>query len=239
MPAVPGEIATIRRYALYFAPSEATTLHRLGNQWLGRGAAANTRSTPRLPPDISPSEWLKSTEAAAGYGFHATLKPPFRLAKGATLQDLHQAVSSFAARRTGFTAPHLVLGTLGHFLALILSEESESFSDFAADCVRNFDHFRAPASESEIQKRMNDSLTQREREHLLRWGYPYVLDTWKFHMTLTCSLAEGPLDVFGRHLRSRFAEVCVEPLAVESLCLFEQSAVGMPFRLIERFALAL
>jgi putative phosphonate metabolism protein len=231
--------APIQRYALYFSPSEATPLARLGNEWLGRDAATDVRSIPELPNEINQPQWSKSTEAPARYGFHATLKPPFKLAEGATLQDLRQAIRTFAARKEAFPVPHLVVGTLGHFLALILSENSELFSNFASDCVRDFDRFRSPASESETQKRMHDSLMQREREHLLRWGYPYVLDTWKFHMTLTCSLAEGPLQLFRRHLDHRFAEVCVEPLHIDSICLYEEPGAGMPFRLLERFGLGL
>jgi hypothetical protein len=229
--------ASVARYALYFSPPEATPLAWLGDQWLGRGAAANTRTIPELPHNISPLEWSSATEVAAGYGFHATLKPPFRLTEGARLAGLQQAVRSFAASKAGFMAPHLLLGTLGHFLALVLSENSEVFSDFAADCVRDFDHFRAPPSEAEIKMRTHDSLTPREHEHLLRWGYPYVFDRWKFHMTLTCSLAENALQLFRGHLSRRFAEVCVEPLAVDSICLFEQPAAGEPFRLLERFQL--
>jgi hypothetical protein len=233
----PAVVDSAPRYALYFSPSETTPLARLGDQWLGRGAAANTRSIPELPHNISPLEWSSATEAAAGYGFHATLKPPFRLAEGATSMGLQEAVRSFAASRTGFAAPHLVLGTLGHFLALVLSKNSEVFSGFAAECVRDFDQFRAPAGELEIKMRMRDSLSPREHEHLLRWGYPYVLDRWKFHMTLTCSLSEGALQVFRVHLSRRFAEVCVQPLVVDSVCLVEQPAAGAPFRLLERFRL--
>ena len=134
-------------------------------------------------------------------------------------------------------APHLVLGPLGHFLALVLSESSEVLSNFAADCVREFDSFRAPAGEAEIKKRMRDSLSPREQEHLFRWGYPYVLDTWKFHMTLTCSLPGDALELFRTHLSERFADVCVAPLQVDAISLFEQPAAGAPFRLLDRYRL--
>jgi putative phosphonate metabolism protein len=227
----------VPRYALYFSPPEGSPLARLGEEWLGRGPAMNARSIPDLPHSISSLEWSSVTEAAAFYGFHATLKPPFRLVEGASLSGLQQALLTFAANKSSFAAPHLLLGTLGHFLALILSEPSKSFADFAADCVREFDLFRAPAAETEIKKRMHDSLSPREQEHLFRWGYPYVLDTWKFHMTLTCSLQEDALQVFRAHLSERFAEACVPPLQVDSICLFEQPAAGAPFRLLNRFRL--
>ena len=227
--------ASPHRYAIYFSPTEGTSLLRLGNEWLGRDPATGTSFVPTLPDKITESEWSRVTETAARYGFHATLKPPFQLAEGVALPELREALTAFVERQSVILAPPLMVGTVGHFLALILSEESVVFSNFAADCVREFDRFRAPASESEIAKRLHDSLTQREREHLLRWGYPYVLDTWKFHMTLTCSLDQNSLEIFRKHLRLRFAEICKEPLQIDAISLFEEPEPGKPFRLLERF----
>jgi putative phosphonate metabolism protein len=222
------------RYAIYFSPAEDTPLLRLGNEWLGRDPATDTSLTPNLPDEIAESEWSRVTETAARYGFHATLKPPFQLADGVTLSDLRQALMAFVERQSAIVVPPLTVGIVGSFLALTLSQESSVFSDLAADCVREFDLFRAPASELEITKRMHGSLTERERENLLRWGYPYVLDTWKFHMTLTCSLEKNSLELFRKHLSLRFAEVCKASLRIDAISLFEEPGLGMPFRMLER-----
>jgi putative phosphonate metabolism protein len=227
------------RYALYFSPGEDTSLAQLGGNWLGRDTTTDKSALPQLPEEIISSEWFRVTESARRYGFHATLKPPFKLAEGTSVNDLRLALRSFATRKVSFLAPHLIVGRVGHFLALILSESSRALCDLADDCVRDFDHFRAPATDAEMNRRTQDSMTARELENLLRWGYPYVFDTWKFHMTLTCSLESDLLAVFHRHLQERFREGCNHPLRIDSICLYEEPAAGMPFRLLERFAFGL
>lgn len=226
------------RYAIYFSPAADTPLLRLGNEWLGRDPATNAVLTPELPTAFDESEWKRVTGTAAKYGFHATLKPPFRLADETTLLELRQEMKSFADAEKPFYAPPLTVSTLGRFLALVLSENSPAFTALAAKCVADFDHFRKPETEAERAKRMHDSLTQEERENLIRWGYPYVVDTWKFHMTLTCSLEQEPLTRFRAHLETRFAQVCMNPLDVDAISLFEETGSGTPFRLVERFGFA-
>ncbi|WP_223252672.1 DUF1045 domain-containing protein [Paracoccus mutanolyticus] len=68
-----------RRYAIYHLPEGA--LGRMGTAWLGwdprRGSPAARPVVRALPGD---AEAL--TRAPRPYGFHATLKAPFRLAAG-------------------------------------------------------------------------------------------------------------------------------------------------------------
>jgi putative phosphonate metabolism protein len=226
------------RYAIYFSPAADTPLLRLGNEWLGRDPATNAVLTPENSAPLERSEWLRVTETAAKYGFHATLKPPFRLADESMLPELRQEMKRFADAEKSFYAPHLRVSTLGRFLALVLSESSPAFAVLAAKCVVDFDRFRGPETEVERAKRMHDSLAQAEQENLIRWGYPYVMDTWKFHMTLTCSLEQKPLARFRAHLESRFAPVCTSPIEVDAISLFEENGPGTPFRLVERFGFA-
>jgi len=228
----------IPRYAIYFSPAANTPLLCLGNEWLGRDPATSAVLTPELPATLDESEWKRVTGTAAKYGFHATLKPPFRLADEVTLLELQQEMKRFAYSESPFHAPHLTVGTLGRFLALVLSESSLAFAALAAKCVADFNRFRKPESEVERARRIHDSLTSAERENLIRWGYPYVMDTWKFHMTLTCSLEQEPLRGFQAHLETRFAEVCMNPLEVDAISLFEETGPGNPFRLVERFGFA-
>ncbi len=207
----------MKRYAVYFAPDEASALHSLGSEWLGRDARTDELTTPSLPESISVESWRTRTEAARRYGFHATL---------------------FAAQRTSFNLPPLCLGTLGRFLALILSGPSMELLRLAADCVRDLDQFRAPPDPEDVARRMGASLNAAEQQNLIRWGYPYVLDTWKFHMTLTSSLSPDDLTVFRQHLAERFDSVCRAPVLCESICLFEEPEPNAPLLLTDRFPLA-
>jgi putative phosphonate metabolism protein len=222
------------RYGIYYSPRRECPLFSLGSLWLGRDAASGQGLDPGLSNGLGRDEWMRSTASPRRYGFHATLKPPFRLADGTTFDDLRSAVRSLAANTPSFEAPPLQVDKLGHFLALTLSEPSQDFSRFADACVTEFDRFRAPATEQERALRLHDSLTPREREHVHRWGYPYVFDTWKFHMSLTGSLPTESLLHLERILSRRFASVCGCPFVVDSVCIFHEMSPGTPFHLIER-----
>ncbi len=225
------------RYGIYFSPGPATPLHRLGSQWLGRDAVTGQALDPQLPAELPHENWLRATESPRRYGFHATLKPPFRLAEGASFEDLQTALHEFAAQHEAFQAPMLAVGKLGRFLALILAEPSSQFSQLAAASVGAFEKFRAPATEKELEQRLRDSLSPRERQHVMRWGYPYVFDAWRFHMSLTGSLAPDALPPLEEHLRQRFASFVCEPLLVDSVCLFYEPSPGAPFRVVDRATL--
>lgn len=226
------------RYAIYFSPRPGTALHERGSRWLGRDAVDGRALAPPIwNGDPLGESWEAATESPRRYGFHATLKPPFRLAEGVTCERLLTAVATFAGRLRSFVAPPLQVSRLGRFLALTLSESSPEFSQLAADCVSEFDALRAPATQAEIRSRLHGSMTETERAHLHRWGYPYVFDTWRFHMSLTGSLPGEMLDPFARHLAAEFAGVCGEPVPVDSISVFHEPAPGQPLRVIAQLDL--
>jgi len=225
------------RFGIYFCPNPSAPLYGQGSQWLGRDAVTGAPIEPNLPEQIRHEDWLRVTDSPRRYGFHATLKPPFRLADNATFEDLHATLSEFAYNHTAFYAPPLAVGALGRFLALILSAPSEGFSSLAADSVSAFDRFRARATEEETNQRMRGSLSPSERAHVLQWGYPYVFDTWKFHMSLTSSMHTKSLSLFEPYLRSRFAFACEQPMLVDSVCIFHEPFPGAAFRLLDRVRL--
>lgn len=225
------------RYGIYFAPGPGTLLHELGSRWLGRDAITGESLDPALSNGVSSDLWREATESPRRYGFHATLKPPFRLAEGCRLEDLQAAVHEFAATHDRFDRPPLVVDTLGRFLALILAQPSEPFVRLASDCVSEFDRFRAQPTEEELEQRLHDRLSPREREHVLRWGYPYVFDTWKFHMSLTGSLSADRLPPLEEHLRARFSAVSRQASPVDSICIFHEPFPGAPFRVVDRASL--
>ncbi len=225
------------RYGIYFAPAPGALLHELGSRWLGRDAITGESLDPELRANLTHDFWCHATLSPRRYGFHATLKPPFRLAESACFEDLQSALHKFAAAHSAFIAPPLAVNGLGRFLALTLMEPCEQFANLAADCVSEFDRFRAPATEEELAQRLHDKLSLREREHVLRWGYPYVFDTWKFHMSLTGSLPAHHLPPLEQHLSERFCAVSRQPLPVDAICIFHEPHPGAPFRIVERATL--
>lgn len=205
------------RYALYFLPEPDSALMRLGPNWLAA-----------LPAEL--------TAEARVYGFHATLKAPFRLAEGCDEGQLQDACAEFARRHAAIVEPPPTLCLLNGFFALRPSRPSQPIDDLAAACVRDFDRFRAPLNPAELAKRLKSPLSPRHRHYLEQWGYPYVFEEYRFHMTLTCRLGPDQQDRVAALLEPLTAQACAENLEIRSLCLVRQRPGG-DFTLVERFAL--
>ncbi len=222
----------VMRVALYWAPRLDDGLHRLGSSWLGRDAETGAKlPQPALPGfDIA-----EITADARGYGLHATLKPPFRLAT--SWHALREDAMSLAARTRPFALPPLVLAEHHGFLALLESQASPALQAFCDDCVAALDAHRAPPTEAEIARRRPDRMTERQRALLARWGYHYVFEEWWFHVTLSRRLTEAERAVVQPALAAHLGEAPALPRRVTELCLFTQAASGAPFLVAERLPL--
>jgi putative phosphonate metabolism protein len=225
------------RYAIYFAPPDESPLHAFGTTCLGRDAATGeTRARPAID-GVSAERWCAMTSSPRGYGFHATLKPPFHLAGSRTRDELVRALERFAAARRVFEAPALCVDRIGTFVALVPQRHSAALSALADDCVRGFDDFRAPPSaEERARRRSSESLTPRQRALLDTWGYPYVMEEWRFHMTLATGLSRAEAEHLRLVLGRLAAPACAAPVRVDGVCLFEQPRRDAAFRLTGRFA---
>ncbi|CAG9182894.1 hypothetical protein LMG23992_04853 [Cupriavidus laharis] len=212
----------VHRYAIYLAPGEP--FRTFGSQWLGRDADTGAA----LPHPDRPQAWV---DAPAHYGLHATLKPPFRLAEGADALMLDAAARAFAKERAAFDAP-LVLRSLRGFLAWCLDENTAGARQthaLADACVQAFELFRAPASADEVARRKPDQLTAAQRQMLEAWGYPYVFDTFKFHITLTGMLAPADADAALGRLSADCRTLLEAPLRVDGISVFVQPKAGEDF----------
>ena len=225
----------VSRYAIYYAPAPDSRWWHFGSRWLGRDAACGRTRAQFQVPGIRAEDMRSLTEEPRRYGFHATLKPPFALAEGASPEDLYQSVETLVASRQPFALGRLTLQRLGGFLALMPEDEPLELATLAADCVEQLDLFRAPASPAELARRRQTGLSRRQEELLSRWGYPHVLDHWRFHMTLTGPVEGVKRQVLSAWLDTRLRELCHEYLVVDALCVFEQAAPQAPFRLARRF----
>ncbi len=127
------------------------------------------------------------------------------------------------------------LRRLGHFIALTPDAPSMELSLFAAECVAAFDRFRAPITEKDRQRRGASRLPPRHRALFERWGYPYVFDEFRFHMTLTGPLPEESQDAWmaglGRYVGGP------KTLVVDALTLVMQPSPEARFQVIGRYRL--
>lgn len=223
------------RYALYWAPPRDHPLWREGCAWLGRDPETGERIVPDLPDGMTEDRHAMLTAEPARYGWHGTLKPPFRLAGGESETGLDEAIRTFAASQAPFEVGRLVVRPLSGFLAVVPAERSALLDALAAACVSRFDAFRAPAEPGEVARRQRAGLTPAQQANLARWGYPYVMDEFRFHLTLTGRLAMDEAAPLGEVLAERFAGALAEPIRVAEVALYVEPAPGAPFILRRRY----
>jgi hypothetical protein len=226
------------RYAVYFTPSVGTDWHEAGSRWLGRYASSGQSvAQPRIE-GIAASTFAALTEDPRRYGWHATLKAPFRLAKGMDEDALAQSMRQLADTMTAFSLPTLRAGLIRNFLAVRPEGDLKKINAIARACTTALHQFVEPLTPSELQRRRNVGLTAEQDRLLMQWGYPWVLDQFQFHFSITSSLNQVDtemnqllLDAAKRHFET------LEKCRFEQLSLFVEPAPGENFLLVKNFPL--
>ena len=208
------------RFAIYYAPAREAALAQKAAAWLTR---------PGLEP---------LTVSARRYGFHATLKAPMALAEGTDRAQLEMALSAFARQqapvRMGEMGAHLIDDG---FLALTPVMQPRRLTDFAASVVVAFEPFRAPLEPAERTRRLTAKLTPRQIELVEEYGYPYVLEQFLLHMTLTDRLAAEEQPKLQAQAAAWFADELATPMMLDRLVLFHEAEPGAAFRRLDDFVL--
>lgn len=229
-----GRMEHFERYAIYYAP-KAGPLADFAAGWLGWDPAAGMA---RAHPVIAglPHTVDEITATPRKYGFHGTIKPPFRLADDSGRAGLEGDLTALAARLAPVVMDGLALHRLGGFLALTPTGDTGALARLAAKVVAGLDHHRAPAPPEEVARRRTSGLSPRQEAHLERWGYPYVMDEFRFHLTLTGRLSDDDSEAVRRALAPVLAPLLPRPFRLDELCLFGEDTDGM-FHLLHRYAL--
>ncbi len=219
------------RYAIYYTASKDSELTRLGSTWLGRDAFSGDEIGQPAVDEISAQRLADLTASPRRYGFHATMKAPFRLRPGATETTLVNRFEQFCEQTKPVLLPEgLAVNKLGHFLALTPARPTSALNDLAAHCVKAFDDLRQDLTSEDLERRQSSSLSKRQSSYLTRWGYPHVFDEFRFHMTLSVSLidaADGAL--LTDACRDYFVPVTNRPLRIDRLAIYVEPEPGAPF----------
>jgi hypothetical protein len=222
------------RYAIYVMADE--DFHHEASRWLGwdcrLGCALEHPSVDGLPDSIA-----ALTQTPRKYGFHGTIKPPFFLADGETQASLQEACATLMPTLPAAKVDELVVRPLGGFVAAVPESPSASLANLAANVVEKLDRFRAPPSSDELEKRRKAGLSPAQDANLLRWGYPYVMDEFRFHMTLSGKRPVPEAENLAVRLGEHFAPVLPKPFDITSLGLLGEDEAGR-FHLITSYALA-
>jgi hypothetical protein len=202
-----------------------------GASWLGWDVVHGREARQPDLPDLR-----DNTMTPRKYGFHGTLKPPFRLIDTRTIAELEQATSDLSASLAPAICDGLELKTLGRFLALTPRGGTEAVQRVAQACVRDLDGFRAPAEEPELARRRATGLSARQEALLLQWGYPYVMEEFRFHLTLTGRLPQAEIPVWVERAQ-RYLPDLPAPFILDQIALCGEREDGR-FEMLHRYTLA-
>jgi hypothetical protein len=219
------------RFAVYYAPRPGAFAD-CAAAWLGRDAATGQAlAQPRLPGIPDPAAL---TTDPRRYGFHGTLRAPFRLGDGVAPGQVADSLAALASRLAPVVCDSLRLEDLDGFLALTPTGCEAALLDLGARVVEETNPLRAALTPGEVARRRPATLSARQRALLDTWGYPFVMEEFRFHLTLTDRLAD-PAPAMAA-LAAHFAPVLPQPFVIEDLCLFGEDASGV-FHLLHRYAL--
>ena len=225
----------LNRFAVYYTPRPGA-LADFGAAWLGWDVASGRSvAHPRLAN--LPLPVAEITAAPHKYGFHGTIKPPFRVAEAQTLTTLQEALKTLCKDLRPVQAEGLNLSQLGRFLALTVRNPPKALLTLASRAVTELDPVRVPASANDVARRRRANLSPRQDALLIAWGYPYVLDEFHFHLTLTGQLTKEQIIAVQSTLEPILNGMPLTPFCLDALSLVGEDDDGR-FHEISRFALS-
>jgi hypothetical protein len=237
-PTSPPPPAVAYRYAAYFAPAPESVWGLAGACWLGRDAFSGETQAPPTITGLSAEQQHLLTAAPRHYGWHATLKAPFQLAANVDADELLARLRTLCTTMQPFVMPPLAVRRIDDFLALVPvgdAEQMAAINDVANHCVTGLHPLAQALSRGELDRRRQGGLTPEEDSHLLRWGYPYVFNRFRFHMTLSSSLRGVPEDAV-EQLRAasvmHFAHL--PPCEFDAVTVFAEPTPGADFVALQR-----
>lgn len=222
----------MKRYAIYYAP-EPGAFATAAASWLGWDA---DRGAPVPQPALG-RDLASLTRDPRKYGFHGTIKPPFRLAEGVNRARLSDAVAALADSLSAVASAGLQLVSLDGFLAFVPQGDASALTTLAAEVVARLDHLRAPLTEAEIARRRPERLTLRQQALLDQFGYPYVMEEFRFHLTLSDRLTDTQKVALMPLVEQHFTPHLPKPFRISQLCLFGEAEDGN-FHILHRYPLA-
>jgi hypothetical protein len=201
------------RYAICFTPPPGDPLTLAASGWLGRNVYSGHAADHPGLKGLGVHEIAFHTALPRRFGFHATFKAPFRLNDGASEAMLLRELMHFAGSMEPVTLAGLSVGRIGEVYGLILDRPCSAVDHLAASVVQAFDRLSAP-----------------QFSNLSRWGHPYVMDEFRFHMTLTGPLLARDFPRIEQALKAHFDPVLAEPMTISNLALFVEPEQGAPFQ---------
>lgn len=224
------------RYAIYYVPHYETELAEFGKTWFGYDLSEG--DTDRNLYGLSADLVREVTRQPARYGLHATLKAPFNLDEGCSLEQLLQKTEQFCKKRKKFSLGNLKIGWHGNTMVLVEGQHDHRINQFASRCVLDFEDFRAPLTVKERTRRLEQNLNLHQRLMLEELGYPYVLSEFRFHITLTKNMTEDEKVQVVPALQPVLNSILGNPCDIDGIAIVGDPGNNQPFQMIEYFELS-
>ena len=205
---------------------------KFGQAWLGwdcrKGQYISSENAFSEP--LADREYF--TEKPRKYGLHATLKAPFRLQTTQSEPAQRSAFHGFCKHQKPAASGNLTLSEQGGFISLRPQTQSAALFELGKNCLEAFDPFRAPLEQSDLNRRRNARLSPRQNDFLHQWGYPYVLQEFQFHITLSSRLIILQREKIIPALKNLLAHELDCPFIIAHLALMGEDRNGQ-FHILE------
>lgn len=223
------------RYAIYFVPEQTTRLGQFGDHWFGR--TSEKLLVEEVVTGLSVERYQKIIQSPRHYGFHGTLKAPFELHSNYNFQHLDTALTEFCNTFSPFNIGALALRAIADFIALVPENDLRQLQQLHQRLIKELNNLRAPLSNYDRDRFIARNLTHDQEGYLDRYGYPFVLNSFKFHLTLTSSLPEQERTACFKLLDNMTADFRHEVVPVNRICLFKQKTRQAPFFIVKEYTL--
>ena len=225
------------RYAIYYVPPESDQFTRFAASWFGWDVY---KSINVKYPELSDLNYdiKEITSTPSKYGLHATLKAPFSLVPDKTIDELRLSLSILSSSIQKFEISSICVKNIAGFIAIVPTSQNERINYLAKKCVEDLDCFRKAEPLEIINKRRSVGLSIRKEHNLFKWGYPYVLNDFQFHFTMTSKLTPKVSKNVFSVLSLELKTVLNAPLLISKICLCGESNSHKKFEVIEEFSLA-
>ena len=232
------------RYAIYYAPPKESSLEEFGRYWFGwdplNAKLINNKHRINYLNRFGIKNLInidKNVLIPKKYGFHGTLIPPFKLNKNYSTNTLFKKTEEIAKKFKKFKFYKFKLKKINNFYAFVQNKKNNNINKLSNRLVRELFKFRSPLTKKEIDRRNPSKLSKLQLNILYKWGYPYLMSEFNFHMTLASEVTGNKLYLELKKIERNKEIILNEINNFDKIYIFGENQKGM-FENLENFSLS-
>jgi len=222
------------RYAIYYAPPKESNLEEFGRYWFGwdpiNAKSINNKQRINYLNGFGIKNLKnidKNVLIAKKYGFHGTLIPPFKLNKNYSTNTLFKKTEEIAKKLKKFKFYKFKLKKINNFYAFVQNKKNNNINKLSNRLVRELFKFRSPLTKKEIDRRNPSKLSKLQLNILYKWGYPYLMSEFNFHMTLASEVTGNKLYLELKKIERNKEIILNEINNFDKIYIFGENQKGM------------